>query len=378
MTRSFWKLLAVTALVAWCFSGAPRARADDAASISLEEITRRVTEWRSSFVNVRVVWELRSLPETDKALDEWPPPLDPDGARLFGRREWIWADHGLDLLEDWFFFHEDGSSKVHSINAFNGPKRVVFSANFRKPAADVPEQYLGRQLFDLGVGKPISSISRDAVEGLYWPGFAEWLPEVLSKWEWKLEAVEDIHGQPCARIAARRDETADLAWFEVLWLDLDHDCLVRRHRARSLAGQFVQGGRDFVVDEFQRLDEGIWFPKRCRSQLGGTRHENHLIVVTEVAVNESVDLARFDPPPPREVTVASDNAADGRSGGSVNGVSAAAQPESAAANTNMALRRSAERRTPSWLWWSAALASVSVVFLGAGFWLSRHRQENRP
>lgn len=378
MVRPFWKNWAAIVLAACCCLGSSRAGAEDAAAITLEDITRRVTEWRNSFVNVRVVYELRSLPETEKAVDEWPPPPDPETAPLFARSEWIWADHGLDLLERRLFFYEDGTSKVHSIDVFNGPKRFVFRAQFNKASADVPEKYLDLQMFGLGVGKPISRMSRDAVEGLYWPVSAEWLPEILAKWKWTLETVEDIGGQPCARIATRRVERDNHAWFDVLWLDLDHDCLVRRNRARAIDGQWAQAGRDFIVDEFQRLDVGIWFPKRGRDQLAGTPHENHLIVVTEAAVNESVDLARFDPPSPRPGTVVSDNI--GYFGSAIGGPagqgSRGDQPPST--NAGAVARRTAAAGTPRWVWWSAALLSVSVVFLGAGFWFSRHRQENRP
>jgi hypothetical protein len=375
MNRSSWKFWVVTTSLAWCCSGASRAGAEDAAAITLDRITRRVTEWRNSFVNVRAVWELRSLPETQQAVDEWPPPPDPETAPLFARCEWIWADHGLNLLEDWFFFYEDGTSKVHSIDAFNGPKGIVFRAHFQKPSADEPEKYVALQMFGLGVGKPISHISIDPAEGLYWAMLAEWLPEVLSKWKWTLETVEDVGGQPCARIAARRDERMA---FDVLWLDLDHDCLVRRHRYRGVNGQWAQG-RDFIVDEFQRLDAGIWFPKLGRSQLGSTPHENHLIVVTEATVNESVDLARFDPPAPRAGTGVADNVGYfGRaSAGPAERRSRADQPPSATANAAAVPRRTAASAMASWVWWSAALVSVSIVFLGAGFWFSRHSQENR-
>lgn len=379
MNRSYWKCWAVSALLAWCCSFASRARAEDDASISMEEVTRRVTEWRSSFVNVHVVWELRTLPETDEAVDEWPPPPEPETAPLFARREWFWADHGLDLLEDWFFFHADGTSKAHSIDAFNGPKGFTFRAHFEKPAVSEPENYRDLQLLGLGVGKPISRMARDAMDGLYWSEFAEWLPQVLSKWKWTLEEVEQVGGAPCARISARREESAKFTWVEVLWLDLNHDCLVRRRRQRALNGQWGRAG-DFIVDEFQRLDAGIWFPKRARSQLGTIPHENHLVVITKATVNESLDLSRFDPPAPRPGTAVVDNVGYfGRApAGLKNQGSEAGQTDPAVANANMAFHRSAAGPTPSWFWWSATLASLSILFLGAGFWFSRHRQERQP
>ncbi|HQU44852.1 MAG TPA: hypothetical protein PK867_18705, partial [Pirellulales bacterium] len=364
-------LAAAVALLAWNYGGATPVRAEPPGTIDMAEIARRLTEWRGSFVNVRVVWELRSLPETDEGVIEWPPPPDPETAGLFARNEWIWADHGLDLLENWSFFHDDGSSKVHSIEAFSGPKGLVFRAQFRKPTEEGPEEYLDLVLRGLGTGKPISRIERDPTDALYWPGFAEWLPEILAKWKWEIEEVEDVGGQRCARVA-------DLV--EVLWLDLDHDCLVRRHRTRTLAGEWPNRGRDFIVDEFQRLDAGIWFPKRGRSQLAGTRHENHLFLVTEAAVNESVDPARFDPPQPAVGTAVDDHGrtyVHGISGPPAhrgNKMNGTEQADSPAGNPGATARFvSASPPASSWIWWSSALAGVAVIFLAAGFWLS-HRK----
>ena len=379
MSRLYWNWSALFIFLALSCGSAAPLRAEDPASVDLAEITRRLTEWRASFVNVRVVWELRSLPETDEAVDEWPPPPDPASAKLFARTEWIWADHGLDRLEDWFFFYDDGSSKVHTISGFNGPRGFAFRAQFNKPMEESPEKYVDLLVTGLGVGKPTSFIEHDATEALYWPGFAEWLPEILSKWKWELEDVEDVGGQPCAQIAAIRDEGTKSAVYEVLWLDLNHDCLVRRHRMRTLSGIWGKG-RDFIVDEFQRLDAGIWFPKRGRSQLGGVPHENHLFIVTDAAVNESLDAARFDPPSPVVGTSVDDHGRSythGISGAAPNQGNAPGQPGLAAANTHGASRHPfAAPPTPSWVWWSAAFASVSVVFLLVGLWFSHRKQED--
>lgn len=370
--------LIVVAFLAWTCGIVVPVRAENSDEIDLDEITRRLTEWRASFVNLRVVWELRSLPETDEAVDEWPPPPDPDEGNLFTRQEWIWADHGLDRLEDWSFFYEDGTSKFHRIDGYNGPKGVAFRAHFQKVTEDAPEKYIDLRLSDLGTGKPISHIEHDATEALYWPGFAEWLPEILSKWKWELEEVEDIGGQPCARIAATRDEGTEFALCEVLWLDLDHDCLVRRHRQRTLSGVWGKG-RDFIVDEFQRLDAGIWFPNRGRSQLGGIPHENHLFVVTEVAVNESLDLTKFDPPTPPVGTAVVGHGRSYTYGTSQAPMAtSASSPNSAASNSDAESRnRSAAPPMPSWFWWAGALASMAVVFAALGFWLSRRKLEDR-
>ncbi|HEX5444774.1 MAG TPA: hypothetical protein VFW87_13125 [Pirellulales bacterium] len=337
----------------------------------MAEITRRVTQWRGSFVNLRVVWELRSLPETDDAVVDWPAPPSPAEGRLFSRMEWIWADHGLDFLEDWSFFYEDGTSRIHSIEAFNGPKGVVFRALYRK-SPNEPEEFKALHLDGLGIGKPTSPKVRAPVEALYWPGDAAWLPEMLSKWTWTLGEFESVGGEPCARIEAT-PPGADANFTEIVWLDLEHDCLVRRYRRPSLPG--IRVGGDFIVDEFQQLEDGIWFPKRGRLQLGGTPHENHLFVVTEAAVNRALDLARFDPPAPVVGTVVDDHGRAYRHGVSSASV---AQPAPASLDARQARARALSAAPPTRGWfWSAFLATISIMFLAIGLWFSHRTQGSR-
>jgi hypothetical protein len=364
---------ALYSLAVACLCGAASASESEAvAGVTLDEIKQRLTEWRGSFVNVRVVWEVRILPQTEEAVEEWPPPPDPESAPCFARWKWIWADHGLDLTESWRGFYEDGSSKGHTIEVFNAPKGFSFRAHFQKPTREEPEKYQDVEIFGLGVGKPISSIEQEATESLYWPGFAAWLPEILSKWKWELEEVEDVGGRPCARIAAIRDEGTRWEIFEVLWLDLDHDCLVRRHRRRTLSGIWGKG-RDFIVDDFQQLDAGIWFPKRCRMQVPnpGMPYDNHLIVVTEAAVNERIDLSGFDPPAPGPGTAVADHIGYYRR---TAGESASAVGSTVVDQADQSSRPSAVPPMQSWVWWSSGLAGFSVLFLLAGLWLSRQKK----
>ena len=352
---------------------ADTARADEPPDIDIEEITRRVTEWRNSFVNVRVVWELRSLPESQEAVDEWPPPPDPESSALFMREEWIWADHGLDRLEVWAFFHPDGSSKGRSIYGFNGPKGVSFRAQFRKATQEEPEKYLDLMLRGLGSGRPTSYLDRAAMEGLYWPVTGQWLPELLSEWEWNLEAVENIAGEPCARIASVREDEIVL----LLWLDLSHDCLVKRRRAWT----DLPERPDFIVDEFQQLDGGIWFPKRGRLQLGGIPHENQIFVVTEAAVNESLDLAKFDPPTPAVGTSVDDHGRPYTYGASAKqGVSsnpAGQQATAVGASDRVSTSFSAVPPLSNWKLASYGLAGVAVISAALGFWFSRQKTGDR-
>lgn len=277
-------------------------------------------------------------------------------------------------MERRIFSNDDVSAKTRSVNVFNGPKGVVFRAQFQKSTDEGPEKFPGLELWGLGVGKPISATRRLATAWQYWSGFAEWLPSILDKWKWELETVEDVAGQPCARLAATRD---DSPFTDVLWLDLEHDCLVRRHRYRKLSGIWDTEA-DEIVDEFQRLEGGIWFPKRGRSQLAGTPHENHLFVVTEAAVNVSLDLARFEPPTPREGTVVIDNIGyfkrQAGQGLGMNPPGFFCRPGDTADAALARMRAAARQPTPEWVWWSGAFASASLAFLIAGFWLSRRKE----
>ena len=366
MNRSFCKWVTVVAVLAGICGSPTPVRAQDAGKIDLAEITQRLTKWRESFVNLRLVYESRSLETTnDKPLTDWPAPEDPQSARLFNRAEWIWADHGLDLLEDRAFPVKPLG--IRNIDVFNGPKGVVFRANYRQNPEGT-EELKELYLRGLGAGKPTSMKSRVATDGLYWPGLGAWLPEVLTlpEWQFTFEAIEEVGGERCARFA--KINSADVAYR--LWFDLNHDCLLRRKLSRI--GDI---GIDYVVDEFQRLENGIWFPKRGRLQLQSKQYENQLWVITEAAVNQSLDLSRFDPPAPMVGTVVD----DGKGNVRAHGVAAAVSQPGASPNVGggampqLSSPRSATPPMSNWLWWSSGLLLTSFVCLVAGFLFWRRK-----
>jgi hypothetical protein len=93
--------------------------------ITLQQITAKVANWRGSFVNIHVVYELRSLPAQNEPLVNWPPPTDTESAPKFAQVEWIWADHGLDLLDSRAFYWSPGKVGFRDIDCFNNPKKLV-------------------------------------------------------------------------------------------------------------------------------------------------------------------------------------------------------------------------------------------------------------
>lgn len=353
-------------------AGSPSVAAAADAKVDLATISRRVKAWRSSFVNLRVVWELRILPtETKQSLPKWTPPADWKNARLFSRMEWIWADHGLDLLQVRTFDREGGGGRT--VEVFNGPKSVVFRGFYKHPRGG-PEEFADLIIRNVATGKPISAKGRVPLRGVYWPGLASWLPDVLSKCKWTLEGTEDIGGDTCARIVGAHPECLGYSTVPVLWIDLKHDCLVRRFlERRSDADRSTW--TDSIVDEFQRLPNGIWFPKRGRMQLQAHR-ENQLWEVTEIALNRSLDQSRFSPPAPAKGTIVDDGTRVYRHGVSV------ASPQKAGSATKIgetgpsnSPARSAAPPTSTWLWWSAGLAVGSLLFLSCGIWFWHKRSE---
>lgn len=387
MSRLLWQSSAAIVLLA--LGGAASAQAENPDGITLDEVKRRLTEWRTSFVNLRVVWDLRSLSETDEAVVDWPPPPDVDATPPFLGQEWIWADHGLDLLEERYYSDEPANKveiAARRVEVFNGPKGVVFRAQYGNPTIAPPDKLLELHLFGLGSGKPTSALARTPMRGLYWPGTVQWLPELLAEWDWKLDGIDDVAGEPCARLTATQPYLTDVAFTEIVWLDLNHDCLVRRHRSPAVARR--RAGRDFIVDEFQQIDDAIWFPKRGRIQLSGrgselapTPNTNQAFLVTDAAVNESLDLARFEPPKPAVGTIVADRGRPpyrygdpGAPGGAAASTNASGQADRAAGSTaGAAPLTSAAPPKSKWVIWSAALGGASAVFLAVGFWFS-HRK----
>lgn len=66
---------------------------------------------------------------------------------------------------------EDGGSKVHWREVFNGPKGVVFRAHLRTPSQG-REESTELKILGLGSGKPTSPMLIVPMKGLYWPGSA--------------------------------------------------------------------------------------------------------------------------------------------------------------------------------------------------------------
>jgi hypothetical protein len=346
----------------------------DEVPVDIAELTRRLTQWRESFVNLRVVYELRSLPQSKRPIESWEAAPEVDSGTPFSRDEWIWADHGLDLFETTSIVQEGASARMTEV--FNAPKGFVFRATYNSRPNESETLYQ-LSLDNVRTGKARSLLSRTALKGIYWPGTAHWLNELLLAWRWTVEGVEDVAGERCARIVAAQPEVSDAKWLEYLWLDLKHDCQVRRHRSPPIPGR--RNGTDFVVDELQRLPNGIWFPKRGRIQLQDFQTPeilNQSWEVLECTVNGPLDHSRFDPPVPGDPTIVVDARRGHWPGIGKVSVPQDGSPVGPAGNPPSDVVQARAPRNE--MWWSVALALASLGFLGAALWRRVRGKENSP
>ena len=260
---------------------------------------------------------------------------------------------------------DDNNKTTHSLGC---PKGVVFRANYRQ-TPEGKEELKELTLRGPGSGKGTSMKGCVAIQGLYWSGLAAWLPEVLNRdfpdSKFAFEDIEEVGGEPCARLSNINSAGSGYK----LWLDLNHDCLLRR----SLYYTGSSGGQDYVVDEFQRLKNGIWFPKRGRFQLNYGESQNQLWVITEVAVNEALDLSRFEPPQPVVGTIVDDGKGKVWRHGAAASQSGASPAVAGGVMPQQSTSFSATPPTSRWLWWSSGLLMASVVFLVAGFFFWRKK-----
>ena len=350
-----------------CF--APESNEAEQAGLGLDQIRARATQWRASFVNLRIEYDSRSLPATEGAVVDWAPLVaDLESAPRFAQTEWIWADHGLDLYDDRGFYWTSGVLGFRHVDVFNCPASLAFRASYQK-STDGIEALKHLQIRGAGAGKPTSWMNRVPMTGLYWPGRVEWLPDILARREWTLEGVEPILGEPCAKIASHY-LAGTHEFVDTFWLDLKHDCLPRRCRTQS--GPSLNGGTDFVVDELQQLEGGLWFPKQARLQLRGKPNQNQLIVVTKAEINQSLDLPRFEPPPPENGTAVS----DARTGVVyTHGVQSRPQ-EQASEPTPGADMSHLLSAVPagSGMFWAALMICASLALFVMGLWLRKKEQ----
>ncbi len=270
----------------------------------LSKIAQALQSWRSSFVNLRVVfewWGRNWLKDPEAAR-----PLPED---RFFREEWVWADVGAVRTEEWLY--EEGRLKAHEVAGANGRTLRSFQAVYGENGD--PSDFLSRlRVKRMLTSAPMSVRNVPPLTFLYAPVTCEWLGDRLlrrdprpgmgmgdarPKLEVTLQGYEDIGGARCARVRIQGVVS------NVLWLDPARDFLVRRVRPDP---QQPDGGYVFDVEEFQRVGT-TWFPKRGTLGRHGDKPGDWVHwLVTEVAFNLPLDAEFFEPPAPQIGTVVSE------------------------------------------------------------------------
>ncbi len=268
-------------IIAVVFSLTPSPlRAEDP---DLAQIAKRLKQWRSSFANLRIAYDSWGTKWLKDQQAIRPSPAD-----RFYHHEWVWADVGAIRSEEWS--HKDG--RITAREAAGADARTLrhFRAFYaaKNGTFDFPSRLeLGRlatsQATSIKIVTPLTFI--------YAPMTGKWLGERLDRGYGKLEEYENVDGAKCARVNVQDGNLTSL-----LWLDSEHDFLVRRIRPDP---DVPQGGFLFDVTEFQK-NGAIWFPKRGVSNRHGDTSDDatHWYVV-EVTTNMPLDGNLFDPPAPQ-------------------------------------------------------------------------------
>jgi hypothetical protein len=160
---------------------------------TITDVVKQLQQWRESFANLRLVWEVRTA--DGKATGGGSPP---DSAP-FVQQEWVWADHGVSRIQ--MTFLTGNRQGMRFLDTWHGPKNIAFQATYaEKPG--VGQVLTSLETGGLGAPKPISSIARTPLMGLYSNTAAEWLGELLAEWNSTIDSFELVDGSRCARITA--------------------------------------------------------------------------------------------------------------------------------------------------------------------------------
>ncbi len=342
-----------------CLTATTEVRAE----VTLEQLRQMATEWRQSFKSLRVKSEWKSLPDSESLLTDLPTPTEREAALVWMKLDWTWSEQGLERLElirylpkdDKALADRNGNSAetnadadaddaktnttggsvpvvavvvpwMRDLDVYNGPGKFFFSAQYRmlEDSNEVLDQLRIVGVFD---GVPPAQNLTELMPGIFEPHSRLWLSDQLSPFHptnipvrppgaaaeysiqryWKYSGTEMLLGSLCAKLV-HADEPIDpdshSTATRTLWLDIEHNGLPRRILTEYVREDESTTGIDFVVDEFQQLEGGIWFPRVARRQLPSK--ETTLYVFTAVGLNVDLSELDFQPPQPQAQTRVTD------------------------------------------------------------------------
>ncbi len=246
-------------------------------------IIKSLEEWRRSFADIRLKWELIDIGEEEEV--GIAKQQHPNSAALgYGQEEWFYADHGLML-------HEVNSQQIRNLYVWNTSENYAYNASFSTDPLR-GEVCTSLQVRPLGPGRPQPSIGPMPFYGLLqWQGLDEVLAEMDVAGKVVLEGEEDIDGLACVRIKVP-------GWGDgtTLWLSPSHGYLVKKQKAQipSEAGDRREYS-EFIVHDYDQLDDGFWMPMRGEYR---ALYQHVEWKVTEVTKNNGSDDPRLLVPKP--------------------------------------------------------------------------------
>jgi hypothetical protein len=239
----------------------------------LAEAIAKLKTWRRSFATLRVTWKWANPGQ----LIERMPDLHDDEAKLaswYQVYELVWTDSQLARLTTQSFEH--GRLAKWNISARNA--KLQFSAEF------VGDDRFPHELWarPAGPGTKWHFYESQAMHKVYNYNNT-WLTDLFDRYPPVSAGVEVIGGSRCAgyRVIPESSET--------LWLDLEHDGLVRRVDVDPW-------GISWECTEYQQTKTGRWFPKRGEYRLTN-KDTPYWFEVASVTMNEPFPAREFDPPP---------------------------------------------------------------------------------
>lgn len=237
--------------------------------INLEKAIERARWWRSQLANVRLSCEVRC----SAAIREGLPNLtDEEVSGWFRKEEWIWSDVGLLWHEHTRYrFHKPYDAQQWGENSATGECFEAWFAyrNDRKVLTEIKIRFGS------------SNVNSMPLNGLFRGGLRTgWLDEVLPKDYVSVVGVSDVNETRCLHILLGGAD---------VWLDPTHDYLPRR----VLFNKGKEYESEFVVEEYQEVDHGLWFPQRGHFRGLSSRLAPDVWTITQLELNRELDRSVF-------------------------------------------------------------------------------------
>lgn len=253
----------------------------------LSEAIAKLKSWRASFATLRIQWKWKNRGQVIERV----PELKDDEARLEGwyhLDELLWTDRQL-VRHDTHVF-ENGRLAKRDLAARNA--KLQFGASY-EGNTQFPEQLGAKRA---GAGTEWHFRTAMPLHQVYYYDNS-WLSERIDRHSATFVGSKEIGGSKCVGLQVPPGSA------ETLWLDLEHDGLVRKAEIE------LRYGVAWECTEFMRVPSGQWFANRGFYFMHDAENPYEFEVL-DVQLNEQVPNREFDPPPINDRTIIVD-----RSGG---------------------------------------------------------------